>query len=127
MSAIAGIFLILHGLVHLWYLTLSQGWVEFQPDMGWTGHSWLLSNFLADRVARSLASVLYVLAAVALVVSGVGVLAHAEWVKPLLVISAIFSAVVILVFWDGNTDMIVQKGLLGFIINLVILGAAILI
>ena len=27
------------GLLHLWYVTLSQRWTEFQPEMGWTGES----------------------------------------------------------------------------------------
>jgi len=30
-------FLILHGLVHLWYLVLAFRLVEYKPDMGWTG------------------------------------------------------------------------------------------
>jgi hypothetical protein len=34
--------------------------------------------------------------------------------------------VVILVFWDGSAEKLVQKGLLGFIINLIILGAMII-
>jgi hypothetical protein len=34
-----GIFVVLHGLVHLWYVVLSQRLVEFQADMGWTGES----------------------------------------------------------------------------------------
>jgi hypothetical protein len=29
-----GVFLALHGLVHLWYVVLSQGWVEMEDAMG---------------------------------------------------------------------------------------------
>jgi hypothetical protein len=43
-----GIFIVLHGLVHLWYVVLSQGLVEFEPEMGWTGESWLLSRLLGE-------------------------------------------------------------------------------
>ena len=43
-----GTFVVLHGLVHLWYFTLSQRLVEFKPEMGWTGKSWILSNLLGD-------------------------------------------------------------------------------
>jgi hypothetical protein len=121
MKAIAGIFLILHGLVHMWYVTLSQGWVEFQPDMGWTGRSWLLSSFLGEGATRLIAGVIYALAALAFVVSGVGVLANADWFRPLLLGSAVFSGVIVLVFWDGSMEMIVQKGLLGLLINIGIL------
>jgi len=44
MNILIGIFILLHGLVHMWYVTLSQGWVEFQANMGWTGKSWLLTT-----------------------------------------------------------------------------------
>jgi hypothetical protein len=56
------LFLVLHGLVYLWYFTLSQRLVAFQPEMGWSGRSWLFSNLLGDAPLRTLASLLYVLA-----------------------------------------------------------------
>jgi hypothetical protein len=118
-----GLFIILHGLVHLWYFTLSQGLVEFQTEMGWTGRSWLLSNFLGDSISRSLAGVFYVLATIAFVVSGIGLFTNAEWLPPVLAGSAVFSSAVILLFWDGNSQMLVQKGFVGLLINVVILIA----
>jgi hypothetical protein len=118
-----GLFIILHGLVHLWYFTLSQGLVEFQTEMGWTGRSWLLSNFLGDSISRSFAGVFYVLATIAFVVSGIGLFTNAEWLPPVLAGSAVFSSAVILLFWDGNSQMLVQKGFVGLLINVVILIA----
>jgi hypothetical protein len=118
-----GFFLVLHGLVHLWYFTLSQGLVEFQTEMGWTGRSWLLSNFLGDSISRSLAGVFYVLATIAFLVSGIGLFTNAEWLPPVLAGSAVFSSAVILLFWDGNSQMLVQKGFVGLLINVVILIA----
>lgn len=118
-----GFFIILHGLVHLWYFTLSQRLVEFQPEMGWTGRSWLLSNFLGDSISRSLASVLYVLATIAFMVSGIGIFTIAEWLPPVLAGSAVFSSAIILLFWDGGSQMLVQKGFVGLLINVVILIA----
>lgn len=44
LSFLIGAFVVLHGLVHVWYVTLSQGLVEFQPEMGWSGRSWALSD-----------------------------------------------------------------------------------
>jgi hypothetical protein len=90
-----GLFVILHGLVHLWFFTLSQGLVEFKPEMGWTGRSWILSNFLGDSTTRFIASTLFVLAAIAFVISGVGIFARAEWWWPMLVGSTIFSCSII--------------------------------
>jgi hypothetical protein len=120
---LTGIFIVLHGLVHLWYLTLSQGWVEFQADMGWTGKSWLFTNLLGDQTTRTLASVAYTLAAIGLVAGGTGIFLQQEWLRPVLIGSAIFSSAIIVLFWDGSREMLVQKGLLGLLINLAVLIA----
>lgn len=126
MKIIGGIFIILHGLVHVWYITLSQGWVEFQADMGWTGRSWLLSGLLGAGAAKAFATGLYALAGLGLVTGGIGVLVEAVWMRPILLAFAGLSALVILIFWDGSSEMLVQKGLLGFLISLGILGGMLL-
>ena len=118
---VIGLFIILHGLVHLWYFTLSRGLVKFQPEMGWTGRSWIFTSFLGDSTTRWLASVLYILATIGLVISGLGILLRADWWRTALVGSAIFSAVVILLMWDGGRQLIIQKGLIGFLISVVLL------
>jgi hypothetical protein len=122
-----GLFIILHGLVHLWYFTLSRGLVKFQPEMGWTGRSWIFTNLLGDSITRSLASALYILATLVLVVSGLGIFVRAEWWRAVLVGSSVFSAVIILLMWDGGLQWIVQKGLIGFLINVVLLIALFLL
>ena len=116
-----GLFVILHGLVHLWPFVLSQGLVEYTPEMGWTGESWLLTGILGDGATRTLASVLYALAMVVFVASGVGLVARGDWWRPLLVASAIASSLVILLFWDGTGGQLVEKGLVGFLLNVGIL------
>jgi hypothetical protein len=118
-----GTFALLHGLVHLWYVTLSQRWVAFQPEMGWTGESWLFSPLLSDGAVRGLATALYSLATLGFVVGGVGVFARQEWWRPVIIGSAAFSAVIIALFWDGGLQRIVEKGLLGFLINAALLIA----
>ena len=118
-----GIFIVLHGLVHLWYVTLSQRLVEFQPEMGWTGKSWLFSPLLGDAATRSLATVLYGLATLGFVIGGIGIFAQQAWWRPLVIGSATFSAAIILLFWDGGLRMLVQKGLIGLLINIVLLVA----
>ena len=124
---VISLFIVLHGLVHLWYFTLSQRLVEFKPEMGWSGRSWIFTNFLGDSTTRSLASVLYVLATIAFVVSGIGILLRAEWWRPVLVGSAVFSAVIILLLWDGGLQLLVNKGLVGFTISVMILVALLLL
>jgi hypothetical protein len=123
LRVLVGIFVVLHGLVHLWYFTLGRGLVEFQPEMGWTGKSWILSSLFEDSTIRSLASVLFVLATIAFVISGIGIFFRAEWWRPVIIASAVFSSAIIILFWDGNRQLLVQKGLVGLLINLVILAA----
>lgn len=112
------IFLVLHGLVHFWYFTLSHGLVAFQPEMGWSGHSWLFTNLLGGAGARSLASVLYPLAALLFVVGGIGFYARWEWAQPLLLGAAAFSAALIFLFWDGQAQLLVEKGILGLLVDI---------
>ena len=123
LNSLLGVFIVLHGLVHLWYVTLSQRLVEFQPEMGWTGESWFFTSLLDDGAARSLASVLYVLAALGFVAGGVGIFAQQAWWRPVIIGSAAFSAAIIILFWDGRIQMPVEKGLLGLLINLALLVA----
>ena len=114
------VFTILHGLVHLWPVVLSQGLVEYKPEMGWTGESWLLTGLIGDSATRLVASVVYLVAAVMVVVSGVGLFTGLHWWRPVLLASAVFSAAVILTFWDGRAGLLVEKGLVGLLIDLAI-------
>lgn len=126
MTAITGIFILLHGLVHLWYVVLSFQWVEFQPDMGWKGESWLLSAFLPQTALRSLAGGLFILATMAFIFSSIGIFLQAGWLETAILAAAIFSSLVLILFWDGKPEMLVQKGLIGVLINLVIIALVLL-
>ena len=117
----AGIFIILHGLVHIWYVVLSFNLVTFQPDMGWTGSSWLFTSLKSNQLIRIFAGVLFILSTILFVISGITILTNFSGANTILSIAAILSTITLLVFWDGKTDMIVQKGVIGVIINLVII------
>lgn len=119
-NTLAGIFLILHGLVHFWYVVLSFEWVPFQPDMGWTGQSWLFSSILKDSILRPFAGILFAIAALLFIISGISIFFTPDWLKTILLISSFFSSFILLLFWDGSTQMLVQKGIIGLIINLVV-------
>jgi hypothetical protein len=116
------VFLVLHGLVHLWYVVLSQGWVEVEDAMGWNGQSWLLSDLLAEGTILSLASVLYVLVAVGFLAGGVGYGLSRDWATPVLVGTAVLSTVVLVVMWDGRFDLLVEKGVVGVAINVAVVA-----
>jgi hypothetical protein len=116
-----GVFAILHGLMHVWYVILSQRLVAFQPEMGWTGDSPLLTGLLGDATARLVATILYALATLGFVVGGGGWLAQAGWERTWLIVPAAISALAILLFWDGKSEMLVQKGAIGLLIDVAFL------
>jgi hypothetical protein len=118
---IYAVFIILHGLVHLWYVTLAQRWVPFESDMGWTGTSWLFSNMIGDGATRMLVTIVYALTTLGFIVAGIGVFANTGWWRIFVASTAIVSSIGILLFWDGSINMIVQKGLLGLLINIALL------
>ena len=121
-----GIFIGLHGLVHLWYLTLSQGLVEFEAEMGWTGQSWLFSAFLGDSATRWTGTALYAIATLGFVAGGLGLVAQQDWWEPITISAAAISAVTIVLFWDGGMQMLVQKGLIGFLVDIIVLAVLLL-
>lgn len=112
------IMIILHGLVHFWYVTLGMGWVAFQSEMGWTGKSWLLSGFMSSGLTRALAVGFYGIAAVLFSAAGLGMILGYDAAQKLLWVPSLISAAAVVVFWDGQMGMLVEKGILGLMISL---------
>lgn len=117
-----GVVIVLHGLVHAWYVVLSRGWVEYEEAMGWNGHSWLLSRALPERTVLDVASVLYALVAGGFVVGGIGVLLSSPWWGAVVVGSAALSAATIVGMWDGRATRLVEKGAVGVLIDVGLVG-----
>jgi hypothetical protein len=124
---LAGIVIVLHGLVHLWYFALARGLVQFKTEMGWSGKSWLFTNFIGDAGTRNLASVVLLLPTVGLSVGGIGFLVEQPWARPVLIASAAVSALALILFWDRSMQLIVQKGLIGIVIDVAILAGLLLV
>jgi len=117
-----GLFLAAHGIVHAWYVVFSRGWIEDEEGMGWNGQSWLLSGALAEGTIRDLGSVAYTLVAVGFVVGGVGYVLGAGWWGSAVAGAAVLSTATIVALWDGRLEELAAKGVLGVVINLVLLG-----
>jgi uncharacterized membrane protein YphA (DoxX/SURF4 family) len=126
MRVLFGIFVLLHGLVHLLYFGQSARLFELKPGMAWPDGSWAFSRLLGDEAARALASVLLILAALALVAGGIGVLAGQAWRRPVIVGAAAFSSVVYLLLWNGKAQNLDGQGAIGILINAAILVAALM-
>ena len=124
---IVGVFIVLHGLVHL--LDFGQSWrlFELQPGMVWPDGAWAFSRLLGDQATRLLASISCVLAALAFVAGGIGILLKQAWWRPVVVVSAVFSAVIFVLFWNGKMERLDNQGVVGILINLAILVAVLLL
>ena len=114
---IVGIFLILHGLVHLLYVALTQNWI-IDSDIVWNEESKLLSRFISDSELSILGLIAYAIAIISIIVSGAGLMIGAGWWKYLLTISAIYSSTMFLLFWDGQLRHLPDKGFIGIAINI---------
>jgi hypothetical protein len=121
-----GIFIVLHGLVHMLYFGQSARYFELQPGMLWPDGSWAFSRLLGEMAARNLASVFLVLAAIGFVTGGVEVFARQAWWRSVVVVTAIFSSAIYFLFWDGGWGHLDNKGGIGILINLAILVALLL-
>jgi uncharacterized membrane protein YphA (DoxX/SURF4 family) len=117
-----GVFIVLHGLVHLLYLGQSRRLFELQPGMVWPDGSWAFSRFLGLEATRTMASGLLILAAIGFVAGGVGLLLNQSWWPAVVVGSAIFSTAVYLLLWDGAAQSLADKGGVGILINIAIVG-----
>jgi len=120
---LVGVFIVLHGLVHLFYFGQSRRIFELQSDMVWPDGSWAFSKLLGDQTTRALASICCVVAAAGFVVGGIGIFAKQGWWRPAVVGSAAFSAVLFALFWDGKMQKLSENGAIGLLINVAILVA----
>jgi hypothetical protein len=119
---ILGLFMALHGLVHLLYVGQSARFFELKPGMVWPDGSWAFSKLLGDGTTRGLASVFLVLAAAGFIASGAGALFNLGWWRGLVVGVAVFSTLIFLLFWDGGMQNLDGKGVVAILINLAILA-----
>lgn len=124
---VSGAFIVLHGLVHLFYFGQSQRLFELQPEMVWPDGAWAFSRLLGDETTRLLAGIACVLAAVGFVVGGMGILVQQGWWRAAIVGSAAFSSVLFVLFWDGKQRMLTENGAIGLLINVAILATVLVL
>lgn len=118
---ILGVFLVLHGLVHLLYLGQSARRFELQPGMTWPDGSWAFSRLLGDTRTRTLAGICCILATAGFAIAGVALLAGQSWWQVPAVASAVFSGVVYILSWNGRLQHLANQGIVALLINAAIL------
>lgn len=117
---IFGIFLILHGLVHLLYAGQSLRYFELQPGMIWPDNSRLLSKLINVKLLRRLCAFTSILSAAGFVGAGIAVLFDVGWFSKLAISTTVFSSVTFLFFWDGTTRKLHDQGMINMVINIVL-------
>jgi hypothetical protein len=127
LRVIFGIFIVLHGLVHLLYFGHSRRLFELQPGMAWPDGSWAFSRLLGDEATRTLASVAMIVAAVGFVAGGAAVLLKQAWWRPEVVGAAAFASGVFVLLWDGRLQDLDDKGAIGLLINVALLVAILIV
>ena len=123
MNILLGLAVVVHGLIHLLYAGQSARRFELRPGMAWPDGSWALSGLFGNEAVRSLAAVACVLAAAGFLAGGVVLFASQAWWRPVVIGSAAFSTLALLLLWDGKLQALADKGLIAVIINLAILVA----
>lgn len=121
LNIIAGIFLTLHGLVHLLYFGHSMRFFELKEGLNWPNGSWLFSNFLGNDAVRMVAGVACIIAAIGFTAGAAGLFTSQEWWNKAIVVVAVFSSTIFILFWDGQSGALADKGLYAILINLAIL------
>ncbi|MAT44935.1 MAG: hypothetical protein CL609_21595 [Anaerolineaceae bacterium] len=115
-----GVFLILHGLVHLLYLLHSKRVFQL-PDLNWPDDSKIFKQVISTKARRMLAVILLGISCLGFVIGGIGTLLNFFWVNDWLRASIVISSFVFLIFWDGSGKKLDQQGLIALLINLGIL------
>ena len=97
------------------------------PITGWRGHSWLLGNALTDHRLVALAIGLHVAAGLATVACAAAIgfspAVPGLW-RPLAVTGAAIGIAAFGVFWDGQTKLLFEEGVVGVVVSAMLLVAA---
>jgi hypothetical protein len=124
---ILGVFIVLHGLVHLLYFGQGRRLFELQSGMAWPDGSWAFAKLLGTESTRWLASAACIMAAVLFIAGSLGIFVRQAWWRPVIVASAVFSALLFFLFWNGGFQKLDNQGGIGILINLAILGAVLVL
>ena len=121
MNYFIGIFYILHGLVHLFYMGHSLKYFNLEKGFIWPDNSKFLANIFNLQTKKIIASVMCVIAAISFVVSGTYVITGHSWHNIEVIFAVITSTVLFIAFWDGSRVKLQTQGGIAVLINMLIL------
>ena len=123
MNILLGLTVAVHGLIHLLYAGQSARRFELRPGMAWPDGSWALSGLLGNETIRTVATAACVLAGIGFLAGGIALFASQAWWRPVVIGSAAFSTLALVLLWDGKLQALADKGFIAVLINLAILVA----
>ncbi len=94
------------------------------PIKEWKGTSWLLGNAVTGDRLIALVRGLHVIAGIAILACAVAIAFAPTWWRPLAIIGASVGLVAFAVFYDGQTQLLFQEGVVGAGVSVVLLGVA---
>ena len=115
----AGVFIVLHAMVHAMYAGQALRWFELREGMAWPLEARLLSS-VSDDSLRVFAAIAIGITSVTLIAGGVGIYLDATWGGGVTVAAAIVLSLLHLLLRDGDLRTSPDQGHYGIIINLVI-------
>jgi hypothetical protein len=126
LRTLVGVIIALHGLVYLLYAGQARRLFELQPGLVWPDGSWAFSKLLGDQAARSLAAVGCLLVAAGFTAGGIAIIVGSAWRCPVIIGSAVFATILILLLWNGKPERLADQGLVAVLINVLILAAGLI-
>jgi len=112
-----------HGFVYVRIGSVLPGSIT-----AWRGRSWLLSDTVTGDQLRRVVISLHVAAGIALLACAVAIALAPSlpgWWRPLAITGAAIGVVAFTVFWDGQTRLLFEEGVIGAVVSLVLLIGAI--
>jgi hypothetical protein len=89
--------------------------------------SWSFSKLLSDLATRLLVAIWLALVTFRFVTSGLGLFLQSRWWRQVAAAAAGFSSIIFLLSWDGKLQALDDKGGIGLLINLVVLGVVVIL
>ena len=94
---LVAIVVLAHGIGHVLFVPMLFGAMRLQAS----GDSWLLTPMLGDGLTRLIASLAALTALAAFVAAAGGVVLQAAWWRPVALLGAAVSIMVVVLLWNG--------------------------
>lgn len=120
LKIIFGIFVLLHGLVHLLYFGHSQKLFKLQKGLKWPENSIVLKKYLSPGNISSIASFICIIATIVLVGGSILYFINNSLWKTTILTGTGISSLLYLVFWDGKLKKLDDNGGIAILINIAI-------